>query len=280
MKSSGARWFLGVALAMLVAFAHAEPAKGGNAAQTKATVNIAGSVTNNQGASICGLVLANGQFVFSCSPTGSYSLDVPLDSAGQVTLFAFAEGHFPFKTILTSGGRYDIRINVASQSPPSANTGRDKTALLIGGTWTYTYTIISTFSDSYTFSRIDDKPTSDGDYIALGTSSTGRVVGGGYVADLSQYLVLAPGTIIDQIYTFTMSGNNSVTGCYYQASPAGSTNLSRCYSMSGFRSPPKSVAMGSNPEQLVREVALEGTAGAMDPQLFQAYIKLRNQLVK
>jgi len=83
-------------------------------ASPKATVTITGSVTNNLGAPLCALVLANGQPVFSCAPTGSYTLDIPLDTAGQFTLFAFAEGHFPYKKVFNGvGGRYDITMNVA-----------------------------------------------------------------------------------------------------------------------------------------------------------------------
>jgi hypothetical protein len=83
------------------------------------TVNIFGSVRNNFGADVCGLVLANGNFMFSCSPNGSYTLTTGLDSNNQVTLFGFAEGHFPYKSILgASGGRFDIVLNVATVSPP------------------------------------------------------------------------------------------------------------------------------------------------------------------
>src|SRR5512138_2647109 len=39
-------------------------------AQGKAAGTLFGSIRNTAGAGICGLVLVNGQFVFSCSPTG------------------------------------------------------------------------------------------------------------------------------------------------------------------------------------------------------------------
>jgi hypothetical protein len=83
------------------------------------TVTLFGSVTNNLGGDVCGLILGNGNFMFSCSPTGSYSLTTGLDGNGQVTLFGFADGHFPFKVVLgSSGGRYDMVMNVASAAPP------------------------------------------------------------------------------------------------------------------------------------------------------------------
>lgn len=83
------------------------------------SASIFGTIRNNIGLDICGLVLANGQFMFTCSPNGSYSLAAPLDGNNQLTLFGFADGHFPFKTVLgSSGGRYDIRLDIASQDPP------------------------------------------------------------------------------------------------------------------------------------------------------------------
>jgi len=245
-------------------------------ATPKATVSISGSITNNLGTPICGLVLANGQFVFSCSPAGTYSLDVRLDSAGQVTLFALAEGHFPFKVVLGGGGHYDIVLQSASSAGP-ANPNRDKTSQLLGGTWTYTYTILSTFSDSYTFTNVSGTPDKDGNYFASGTTPSGRLVVGGYVAASGQWAVLSQGIIIDQFYTFTFGSNNNVSGCYYQVNPPGSGNLSRCYPMTGFRSPPKSMAFESNQEQLVRDVAADAVKGEVEPPARVTYQALRKQ---
>jgi hypothetical protein len=90
----------------------------------KASVSIFGSIYNNLGSPLCALVLANGQFMFSCQPTGQYSLTVPQDSNGQVTLFGFADGHFPYKQIFGgAGGRYDMLLNVATTTtpPPAQN---------------------------------------------------------------------------------------------------------------------------------------------------------------
>src|SRR5258707_11812972 len=93
--------------------------------QPKAAVSIFGSIYDNTGSPVCGLVLANGQFMFSCSPNGQYSLSVPLDTSGQITLFGFADGHFPYKQVLGgSGGRYDMTLNVATVyvAPPVNQT--------------------------------------------------------------------------------------------------------------------------------------------------------------
>ncbi|MGI9321102.1 MAG: hypothetical protein ACR2O5_06785 [Thiogranum sp.] len=44
---------------------------------------------------ICAMVLANGQFMFSCSGSGSYALNIPLDNNGQFKLQVYADGFAP-----------------------------------------------------------------------------------------------------------------------------------------------------------------------------------------
>jgi hypothetical protein len=52
------------------------------------------------GSPVCSLALANGQKTFSCGDDlGKFSLDVPLDENGNVTLMVFAAGFEPYKEI-------------------------------------------------------------------------------------------------------------------------------------------------------------------------------------
>jgi len=44
---------------------------------------------------ICAMVLANGQHMFSCDGTGSYALNIPLDTKGQFKLQVYADGFAP-----------------------------------------------------------------------------------------------------------------------------------------------------------------------------------------
>jgi hypothetical protein len=44
---------------------------------------------------VCAMVLANGQFMFSCDGTGSYTLNIPLDVNGQFKLQVYADGFAP-----------------------------------------------------------------------------------------------------------------------------------------------------------------------------------------
>ena len=49
--------------------------------------SISGNVTYKN-TPVCAMVLANGQYQFTCSGDGSFDIDDPLDSNGQVTIFS------------------------------------------------------------------------------------------------------------------------------------------------------------------------------------------------
>ena len=60
-------------------------------------IDISGRVVvgEDQQTSICAMVLANGQYMFSCDGAANYALNVPLDSNGQVKLQVYADGFAP-----------------------------------------------------------------------------------------------------------------------------------------------------------------------------------------
>jgi hypothetical protein len=59
-------------------------------------IDISGKVLQqNSQAPICAMVLANGQHMFSCDGSGSYSLNIPLDTNGQFKLQVYADGFAP-----------------------------------------------------------------------------------------------------------------------------------------------------------------------------------------
>jgi hypothetical protein len=92
-----------------------EYTEGGGAA---GYVTLSGTVYYN-GQPACGLVLINGQRMFSCSGDGSYSLYVPLDDNDEVTVYGFASGLAPFKQVFAPGGSitYDIILVADAGSP-------------------------------------------------------------------------------------------------------------------------------------------------------------------
>ena len=62
-------------------------------------VRITGTV-NFDGAPLCAMVLANGQYMFSCNANnGIYDLTVPLDGKGQITQYVFVSGKQPYKRV-------------------------------------------------------------------------------------------------------------------------------------------------------------------------------------
>lgn len=79
-------------------------------------MRIQGQVRLQNETPVCAMVLANGQFMFSCDGTGAYDLNVPLDANGQINLFAFADGCAPFRTNLgPGGGRVRVRMGTAAR---------------------------------------------------------------------------------------------------------------------------------------------------------------------
>jgi len=61
-------------------------------------VNVSGTVTLEYDTPLCTMVLANGQYMFTCDENqGIYNLKVPLNDKGEITLFCFCDGQAPFK---------------------------------------------------------------------------------------------------------------------------------------------------------------------------------------
>lgn len=63
-------------------------------------INIAGKVLlQDTQTPICAMVLANGQFMFTCDGAGSYALNIPLDNNGQFKLQVYADGFAPMTRV-------------------------------------------------------------------------------------------------------------------------------------------------------------------------------------
>jgi hypothetical protein len=59
-------------------------------------INISGKVLlQDSQTPICAMVLANGKYLFSCDGSGSYALNIPLDSNGRFKLQVYADGFAP-----------------------------------------------------------------------------------------------------------------------------------------------------------------------------------------
>jgi hypothetical protein len=82
-------------------------------------VQIGGEVTY-EGTRLSAMVLANGQHMFTNNPIGEYSLYVPLNVHGEITLYAFCGGMAPFKRKLTyeEAAYFDISMELPESSQP------------------------------------------------------------------------------------------------------------------------------------------------------------------
>lgn len=79
-------------------------------------VNLSGMIKTSGGMPICGMVLASGQFMFSCNPVGYFSLsNLPRETDNTVKLQIYADGFFPYVVKLTdSDTQLDITMKSAS----------------------------------------------------------------------------------------------------------------------------------------------------------------------
>jgi len=82
-------------------------------------VNLSGTVKTSEGAPICALVLASGQFMFSCDPGGNFSLlNLPREADGTVNLQIYADGFLPFIVLLTQSDTQMQVVMTAATCPP------------------------------------------------------------------------------------------------------------------------------------------------------------------
>ena len=85
-------------------------------------VNLSGIIQTPDGMDICAMVLASGQFMFSCDPPGVYSLTgLPSENNGTVKRQIYADGFFPQVDVLT-GSSNETVVMLRSGTCPNHNT--------------------------------------------------------------------------------------------------------------------------------------------------------------
>ena len=89
-------------------------------ATTWTTTN--GLVLTQTGDPVCAMVLANGQYMFSCDGAGTYDLLVPLDNNNLITLQVFASGFAPFRQTLTAAEATGYIVNMERDTTGRAFT--------------------------------------------------------------------------------------------------------------------------------------------------------------
>ena len=120
MIHAALRWLAGVAVAIGMLFL--SPLS----TQAATWLPIKGNVRLANGTPVCAMVLANGQYMFSCDGTGAFNLNVPLDGQGQITLFAFADGFAPYRITAAPAGLPSlVRTVTAAPGSPLISTTRE-----------------------------------------------------------------------------------------------------------------------------------------------------------
>jgi hypothetical protein len=65
-------------------------------------IDLTGTIENDSGIPLCAMVLANGQYMFTCNPVGEFSLTVPPDGNGNITIYGFCSGLTPYRSIVAA----------------------------------------------------------------------------------------------------------------------------------------------------------------------------------
>ena len=106
-----------------------------------------------------------------------------------------------------------VTVTVASSTDKSFN--QLQTERLIG-TWVFSYTIVSEFTQTYRLNDARESPITPGEWIIAGTDQYDNLVIAGYSPSLGMFLLFDPSITIDRFFTFDFVGSNTVSGCYYQ----------------------------------------------------------------
>jgi PKD repeat protein len=81
-------------------------------------VDLSGTVTDTGGTPLCSLVLASGQFMFTCNPNGPFSLrDLPRENDGSVKRQVYVDGFFPNVETLLSSVDETVTMTRANNCP-------------------------------------------------------------------------------------------------------------------------------------------------------------------
>ena len=81
-------------------------------------VDLSGTIKASNDADICAMVLASGQYIFSCNPIGNFSLiNLPREQNGTVKRQIYADGFFPKIDILMDSSTDDVVMTRSGTCP-------------------------------------------------------------------------------------------------------------------------------------------------------------------
>ncbi len=102
------------------------------------------------------------------------------------------------------------------------------------GIWDVTYSIISTFTDTFLFNEVRESDSTPGEYNVWGVNQYDAPALGSWSPALESYIIFAAGTSFDDFYVFDMPQDTRMSGCYYLAY-RNPTRLSNCYALTGIK---------------------------------------------
>jgi len=96
-----------------------------DSANSDNTVDLSGNVQNSAGTPLCAMVLASGDFQFSCDPSGPFSLaNLPREADGSVKRQVYVDGFFPRVDVLQGSADETVVMEEAGTCP-DYNTSYD-----------------------------------------------------------------------------------------------------------------------------------------------------------
>lgn len=159
-------------------------------------------------------------------------------ASGQL-LFTGSNGSKARLTFTGSGDMVEVDTAgnddfvVVSATTTLTLSNQQKNQLLLGS-WAFSYTITSAWTDTFKLNTVSPSTETPGDYILSGTNAYGGTVVGSYISKYDSWCIYDSGTIINQLYEFQTDGNSVLSGCYYLI-PVDTGEISRCYPLAGSR---------------------------------------------
>jgi hypothetical protein len=163
---------------------------------------------------------------------GNVSVSGPSSLTAVFTISSSASTGNRTVTASTTAGASNA-VNFSINAPVSKPFNQLQTERLLG-TWRFTYTIISIFTDTFALNDVEPSTTTAGQWNIFGHDQFNNTVIAGYTPSLGRFTLLDQGTIIDEFFVFDLTGTDIASGCYYQLSK-GATALGTCYAMTGIR---------------------------------------------
>ncbi len=237
-----------------------------------AQVNINGTVEDPSGTPVCAMVLASGQYMFSCDPVGEFNFNVYTRPDGTLTLFAFADGFYSKKLEL-NGGQSGLQVVLSAPGNELCTAATDAgCARMLIGNWLMYYTVGNTgFDPWYALATVSLDSTEE--YFAWGLDEFGETAIGYYAED-NLWVIFDSGSGVNLLHAFVVEGDYA-EGCTYQVSE---TDWSDCFHLVGLREAEAGRGVQRSSAPRMGRAAAPPAAAIDHARLVEVYRKLKGRL--